>query len=74
MYIGNTYLVWPNMLAMVLIILVLWLHSAKWYLIEKFNFYKNFYRQKNMFLFIVFLFLFIHTYKIDFALHSTYLS
>ena len=62
------------MLAMVLIILVLWQHSAKWYLIEKFNFYKNFYRQKNMFLFIVFLFLFIHTYKIDFALYSTYLS
>ena len=74
MYIGNTYLVWPNLLAMVLIILVLWRHSAKWYLIEKFNFYKNFYRQKNMFLFIVFLFLFIHTYKIGFALHSTYLS
>ena len=74
MYIGNTYVVWPNMLAMVLIILVLWRPSAKWYLIEKFNFYKNFYRQKNMFLFIVFLFLFIHTYKIDFALYSTYLS
>ena len=74
MYIGNTYLVWANMLAMVLIILVLRRHSAKWYLIEKFNFCKNFYRQKNMFLFIVFLFLFIHTYKIDFALYSTYLS